>query len=154
MGWVIFWVLCGVASAIIGGNKGLNGFAWFLFGCLVGPFGILLALMASTQTQADAAGHAPWWANAWLENTSPLGAMPTNGRIGERRMNTQTGEVATAVQKAKAVRARMRQLGAADVGETQLLAAIFDLHERIERLERLAAQDQAGARSADRDAGD
>jgi hypothetical protein len=62
MSWVIFWVLCGVASAIIGGNKGLNGFAWFLFGCLVGPFGILLALMASKQTQAegDAAGHAAW----------------------------------------------------------------------------------------------
>jgi len=44
MGWVVFWVLCGVASAIIGGNKGRPGFVWFLFGCLVGPFGILLAL--------------------------------------------------------------------------------------------------------------
>ena len=153
MGWVIFWVLCGVASAIIGGNKGLNGFAWFLFGCLLGPFGILLALMASTQTQAerDAAGNAPWWANAWLENTSPLGAMPTNGRIGEHRMNTQTGE-ATAGQKAKAVRARMRQLGASDVGETQMLAAIYDLQERLARLERLAAEQQR--RPADRDAGD
>ena len=66
MGWVIFWVLCGVASAIIGGNKGLNGFAWFLFGCLVGPFGILFALTVPKQTQADAAGYAPWWANAWF----------------------------------------------------------------------------------------
>ena len=151
MGWVIFWVLCGVASAIIGGNKGLNGFAWFLFGCLVGPFGILFALTVPKQTQADAAGYAPWWANAWLENTSPLGAMPTNGRIGERRMNTQTGE-ATAGQKAKAVRARMRQLGVSDVGETQMLAAIYDLQERLARLERLAAEQQR--RPADRDAGD
>jgi len=50
--------------------------------------------------------------------------------------------------------ARIRQLGASEVGETQMLAAIFDLHERLERLERLAAQDQAGARSADHDAGD
>ena len=153
MGWVIFWVLCGVASAIIGGNKGLNGFAWFLFGCLLGPFGILLALMASTQMQAqlDAAGHAAWWANACLVNTSPFGAIPTSGRIGEHRMNTQTGE-ATAGQKAKAVRARMRQLGASDVGETQLLAAIYDLQERLARLERLAAEQQR--RPADRDAGD
>ena len=153
MGWVIFWVLCGVASAIIGGNKGRSGFAWYLLGCLVGPFGILLALMASTQTQAerDAAGNAPWWANAWLENTSPLGAMPTNGRIGEHRMNTQTGE-ATAGQKAMALRARMRQLGASDVGETQLLAAIYDLQERLARLERLAAEQQR--RPADRDAAD
>ena len=153
MAWVIFWVLCGVASAIIGGNKGRPGFAWFLFGCLVGPFGILLALMVSKQTQATP-GHTKWLSNPWLGNADPLGAMPTNGRIGEHRMNTQTGEVATAVQKATAVRARMRQLGAADVGETQMLAAIFDLSERLERLERLAARDEAGARSADRDAGD
>ena len=57
MGWVIFWVLCGVASAIIGGNKGRPGFAWFLFGCLVGPFGILLALMVPKQTQADTGAY-------------------------------------------------------------------------------------------------
>ncbi len=43
-------------------------------------------------------------------------------------------------EKAKAVRARVRQLGAAEVGETALLCAIFDLHERLSRLERLAAQ--------------
>ena len=151
MGWVILWVLCAVASAIIGGNKGLNGFAWFLFGCLVGPFGILFALTVPKQTRADAAGYAPWWANAWLENTSPLGAMPTNGRMEEHRMNTQTGE-ATAGQKANALRARMRQLGISDVGETQMLAAIYDLQERLARLERLVAEQQQ--RPADRDAGD
>jgi hypothetical protein len=147
---VVFWVLCGVASAIIGGNKGLNGFAWFLFGCLVGPFGILFALMASTQTQADAAGCAPWWADPWFENTCPLGAMPTNGRMGEHRMNTQTGE-ATAAQKANALRARMRQLGISDVGETQMLAAIYDLQERLVEVEkRLATQEGR----TERDAGD
>ena len=71
MGWVVFWVLCGVASSIIGGTKGRSGFAWFLFGCLVGPICILLALMVSKQTQAerDAEGHA-----AWLANASPFGA--------------------------------------------------------------------------------
>ena len=154
MGWVILWVLCGVASAIIGGNKGLNGFAWFLFGCLVGPFGILLALTVPKQTQAapgQTLGNATWLGNAWLGNADPLGAMPTNGRIGEHRMNTQTGE-ATAGQKANALRARMRQLGASDVGETQMLAAIYDLQERLARLERLAAEQQR--RPADRDAGD
>ena len=150
MGWVIFWVLCGVASAIIGGNKGRPGLAWFLFGCLVGPFGILLALTVPKQTQA-APGHTKWLSNPWLGNADPLGAMPTNGRIEEHRMNTQTGE-ATAGQKAMALRARMRQLGASDVGETQLLAAIYDLQERLARLERLAAEQQR--RPADRDAGD
>jgi len=71
MGWVIFWILCGVASSIIGGYKGRSAFAWYLLGCLVGPFGILLALMVSKETQAerDAAGHA-----ARLVNTSPFGA--------------------------------------------------------------------------------
>jgi probable HAF family extracellular repeat protein len=39
MGWVTFWVLCGIASSIICGNKGRSGFAWFLFGCLLGPLG-------------------------------------------------------------------------------------------------------------------
>jgi hypothetical protein len=68
MGWVIFWFLCGVASAIIGGHRGRSGFAWYLLGCLVGPFGILLALMVSKQTQA-APGHAPWLGNAWLGNS-------------------------------------------------------------------------------------
>jgi hypothetical protein len=72
MGWVIFWVLCGVASAIIGGNKARSGFGWFLFGCLLGPFGILLALMASKQTQAEREaakrGIVPWLGNPWLGN--------------------------------------------------------------------------------------
>ena len=149
MGWVVFWVLCGVASAIIGGNKGRPGFVWFLFGCLVGPFGILLALTVPKQTQA-APRHTTWSSNPWLGNADPLGAMPTNGRIEEHRMNTQTGE-ATAGQKAMALRARMRQVGASDVGETQLLAAIYDLQERLARLERLAAEQQR--RPADRDAG-
>ena len=151
MGWVIFWVLCGVASAIIGGNKGRSGFVWFLFGCLVGPFGILLALMVSKQTQVEPDRHIKWMSNPWLGNADPLGAMPTNRRMGEHRMNTQTGE-ATAGQKAKAVRARMRQLGASDVGETQMLAAIYHLQERLARLERLVAEQQR--RPADRDAGD
>jgi hypothetical protein len=62
-------------------------------------------------------------------------------REGEHRMSTQTGEEATAVQKARETRRRMRQLGAPEVGEVALLAAVFDLHERLAALEkRLAAQ--------------
>ena len=93
MGWVIFWVLGGVASAIIGGNRGRSGFAWFLFGCLVGPFGILLALMVPKQTEAerDAQGHAPW-----LANTSPFGGrchrelQLWQGRSADTRRRTRT----------------------------------------------------------------
>lgn len=58
-------------------------------------------------------------------------------------MGTQTGDVATAVQKARETRKRMRQLGAPEVGEVALLAAVFDLHLRLEALEkRAAAQSQ------------
>ena len=65
-------------------------------------------------------------------------------------MNTQTGE-ATAGQKAMALRARMRQLGASDVGETQLLAAIYDLQERLVEVEkRLATRSNSGDRRARR----
>jgi hypothetical protein len=83
MGWVIFWVLCGVASAIIGGNKGRSGFGWFLFGCLLGPFGILLALMVSKQTQAEreaAARHVAWLGNPWLGNADVPAKTEGNGR--------------------------------------------------------------------------
>jgi hypothetical protein len=69
MGWVIFWLLCGIASSIIAGNKGRSGFGWFLFGCLLGPFGIVFALMVSKQTQAelDAERRA-----AWSADTAPF----------------------------------------------------------------------------------
>jgi hypothetical protein len=64
-------------------------------------------------------------------------------RTRKHRMNTQTGEVTTAVQKARETRKRLCQLGATEVGEVALLAAaVFYLHERLERLERLAARDQ------------
>ena len=105
--------------------------------------------MVSKQTQAAAPGHAKWLGNPWLGNADPLGAMPTNGNFffffKKKKKKKKK-------KKAKAALARMRQLGAADIGE--MLAAIFDLHERLERPERLAAQDQAGTQSADRDAGD
>ena len=55
-------------------------------------------------------------------------------------MNTQTGVVNGAAAKAREVRRRMREAGVA-TGETQTLAAIFDLHLRLQAVEaRLAAQ--------------
>jgi hypothetical protein len=83
MGGVIFWFLCDVASAIIGGNKGRSGFAWFLFGCLLGPFGVLFALMVSKQTQAEreaAARHVAWSGNPWLGNSDIPAKTEGNGR--------------------------------------------------------------------------
>lgn len=41
----IFWVICGVITAMIFGNRGRSQLAGFLVGFLLGPFGILIALV-------------------------------------------------------------------------------------------------------------
>jgi hypothetical protein len=47
MGWVIFWLLCSIASGMIASNKkGRDWYGWFLLGILLGPFAVLFALVA------------------------------------------------------------------------------------------------------------
>ncbi len=45
MGFVVFWLLCGVVSAMIGEKKG-EGCLGFFFGLLLGPIGIVIALLS------------------------------------------------------------------------------------------------------------
>ncbi len=45
MEWVGVWILCGIISAVIGSNKGRSGCGWFAIGFLLGPFGLILALV-------------------------------------------------------------------------------------------------------------
>lgn len=47
VGLVFLWFLCGLISGIVGSNKGREGCVWFLVGILLGPFGIILALVVS-----------------------------------------------------------------------------------------------------------
>jgi hypothetical protein len=50
----VVWILCGVASGVIADNKGRDGCGWFILGVLLGPFGILFALVArKNQAQLD-----------------------------------------------------------------------------------------------------
>jgi hypothetical protein len=61
MEFLFIWLVCGVISAIIGSNKGRDGCGWFLVGVLLGPFGIILALVVSknervVESQAVASG--------------------------------------------------------------------------------------------------
>ena len=51
MTFVIIWFLFGIISAIVAGSKGRNGCGWFLLGFLLGPFGLLLALVVGTKTR-------------------------------------------------------------------------------------------------------
>jgi hypothetical protein len=51
-----FWgfaafLLFGIITGIVGSNKGRSGFAWFLCGFLIGPLGLILALVVSKRVQ-------------------------------------------------------------------------------------------------------
>jgi len=45
MGLVIIWIICGFISTKIAIQKGKHKFDWFIIGLLLGPFGIILALI-------------------------------------------------------------------------------------------------------------
>ncbi|MFA4901612.1 MAG: zinc ribbon domain-containing protein [Desulfobaccales bacterium] len=45
---LIIWILFGIGAAIAASNKGRSVFGWFLLGILLGPFGLLFALLISS----------------------------------------------------------------------------------------------------------
>ncbi len=47
MEFIFIWLIFGVISAIIANNKGRSGCGWFIVGVLLGPIGIILALVVS-----------------------------------------------------------------------------------------------------------
>lgn len=46
--YIFVWLLCGIIAAAIYSNKGRSGAAAFLVGILLGPIGVVLALLSST----------------------------------------------------------------------------------------------------------
>lgn len=48
--FVVIWLLFGVVSAVIASSKGRSGCGWFLLGILLGPFGLILALVVGRNT--------------------------------------------------------------------------------------------------------
>lgn len=46
------WIICGVICTVIANNKGRSGLGWFLIGMLLGPFGIILALVVGKNEEA------------------------------------------------------------------------------------------------------
>ena len=44
---VFVWILFGIVSAVVAANKGRSGCGWFAIGVLLGPFGLILALVVS-----------------------------------------------------------------------------------------------------------
>ena len=43
----LLWLSFGIISAAIAANKGRSGCGWFVLGLLLGPLGIILALVVS-----------------------------------------------------------------------------------------------------------
>ena len=44
---LVFWIMCGIATSMIFKTKGQNPVAGFFLGAILGPFGILFALIWS-----------------------------------------------------------------------------------------------------------
>lgn len=42
---VIVWILFGIGAAIVASQKGRSGVGWFFLGILLGPFGLIFALI-------------------------------------------------------------------------------------------------------------
>lgn len=49
---IIFWICCGIAGAMIYNNKGLDASAGCALGGLLGPIGLVIALVAKPNTEA------------------------------------------------------------------------------------------------------
>ena len=49
---IITWILFGIACAVIATNKGRSGGGWFVLGFLLGPFGLILALVVPKNQEA------------------------------------------------------------------------------------------------------
>ena len=44
---IVFWLVCGLISAAIAESKGRNAYNFLIVGCLLGPLGIVVALIIS-----------------------------------------------------------------------------------------------------------
>ena len=52
--FVLFWVVCGIASAFIASSKGRDGLAWAIAGLVLGPIGVLMAIGVTSQRPGEA----------------------------------------------------------------------------------------------------
>ena len=42
MALFFFWIVCGIAAAVVASSKNRGGFLWFILGMLLGPFALLM----------------------------------------------------------------------------------------------------------------
>ena len=49
--FVVLWIIFVVISSVVASNKGRGGFGWFIIGLLLGPAGVVLALVVSKNSE-------------------------------------------------------------------------------------------------------
>lgn len=59
--FLAIWLFFGIVSSIIAANKGRSGCGWFAAGLLLGPIGLLVALLPATE-RAGATKKCPFCA--------------------------------------------------------------------------------------------
>lgn len=47
--FILIWVVCGIAAAVVASNRNANGCLWFGIGVLFGPFGLAFAFMSGSE---------------------------------------------------------------------------------------------------------
>lgn len=52
MGFILLWLLCGVAGGVILSNKGRSGVGGFALGFLLGPIGLVIAVFMKADQPA------------------------------------------------------------------------------------------------------
>lgn len=62
MAFLIVWICCGIASAMVASSKGRDAGGWFFLGLILGPFGLIFALLAGKEGPASGERKCPYCA--------------------------------------------------------------------------------------------
>lgn len=60
--WPFVWLLCGIAAAMVASSKGRSAGGWFFLGLILGPFGLIFALIARKEGPAEGERKCPFCA--------------------------------------------------------------------------------------------
>lgn len=84
MGFVVIWIVCGLIGAVIGSTKRMGAFAGLVLGFLLGPIGVIVALVMPSRSPLQQVQARPEGAG-W--HPDPLGRF--DGRYFDGRQWTQ-----------------------------------------------------------------
>jgi hypothetical protein len=57
MTFFFIWLVCAIVAGVIASSRGRSGFGWFLLGCIIGIFAVILvAILPSKKEPAGVVG--------------------------------------------------------------------------------------------------